>query len=227
MNQEILQNIEIVSALADGQLQGDEFARAVTLTATDPESRTAWHAYHVVGDALRSPELADCAGDAAFMMRFQERFNRETAAPSKNAINLLDTPVLIANGVITTRAYSPKGAESRSANESSFRWKILAGVASVAAVAAIGWSSLSALDPERGARQLAQQSPPPVSSTSAAATATTQQAAAQVIAGQQSVMIRDPHLDALMAAHKQFGGTSALQMPAGFLRNATFENSAR
>ena len=41
------------------------------------------------------------------------------------------------------------------------------------------------------------------------------------------VMIRDPHLDALMAAHKQFGGTSALQMPAGFLRNATFEGPSR
>jgi sigma-E factor negative regulatory protein RseA len=30
-----------------------------------------------------------------------------------------------------------------------------------------------------------------------------------------------------MAAHRQFGGTSALQMPTGFLRNATFEESAR
>ncbi|OYU41868.1 MAG: anti-anti-sigma factor, partial [Burkholderiales bacterium PBB4] len=44
---------------------------------------------------------------------------------------------------------------------------------------------------------------------------------------QPQVMIRDPHLAALLAAHKQFGGTSALQMPAGFLRNATFEGPAR
>ena len=41
------------------------------------------------------------------------------------------------------------------------------------------------------------------------------------------VMIRDPRLDELLAAHKQFGGTSALQMPAGFLRNATFEGGGR
>jgi sigma-E factor negative regulatory protein RseA len=40
-------------------------------------------------------------------------------------------------------------------------------------------------------------------------------------------MIRDPRLDALLAAHRQFGGTSALQMPSGFLRNATFEESSR
>ncbi|MHB8949586.1 MAG: sigma-E factor negative regulatory protein, partial [Rhodoferax sp.] len=39
-------------------------------------------------------------------------------------------------------------------------------------------------------------------------------------------MIRDPQLDALLAAHKQFGGTSALQGPAGFLRNATFDGVA-
>jgi sigma-E factor negative regulatory protein RseA len=36
-------------------------------------------------------------------------------------------------------------------------------------------------------------------------------------------MLRDPHLDALMAAHRQFGGPSALQNSSGFLRNATFD----
>ena len=50
---------------------------------------------------------------------------------------------------------------------------------------------------------------------------------ALTVAGQPQVMIRDPRIDELMAAHKQFGGTSALQMPAGFLRNATFEGPAR
>lgn len=43
----------------------------------------------------------------------------------------------------------------------------------------------------------------------------------------QQVMIRDPRLGELLAAHKQFGSTSALQMPAGFLRNATFETPGR
>ena len=40
-------------------------------------------------------------------------------------------------------------------------------------------------------------------------------------------MIRDPQLDELLAAHRQLGGASALQMPAGFLRNATFEGPTR
>jgi sigma-E factor negative regulatory protein RseA len=35
-------------------------------------------------------------------------------------------------------------------------------------------------------------------------------------------MLRNPQLDALIAAHNQVGGSSALQMPSGFLRSATF-----
>jgi sigma-E factor negative regulatory protein RseA len=48
-----------------------------------------------------------------------------------------------------------------------------------------------------------------------------------VAGAEAAIMIRDPQLDALLVAHRQFGGTSALQMPAGFLRNATFEGAAR
>ena len=43
----------------------------------------------------------------------------------------------------------------------------------------------------------------------------------------QQVMIRDPRLDELLAAHNQFGSTSALQMPAGFLRNDNFSTPSR
>jgi sigma-E factor negative regulatory protein RseA len=39
------------------------------------------------------------------------------------------------------------------------------------------------------------------------------------------VMLRNPQLDALIAAHNQAGGSSALQMPSGFLRSATFNTS--
>jgi sigma-E factor negative regulatory protein RseA len=45
--------------------------------------------------------------------------------------------------------------------------------------------------------------------------------------GQGGLMIRDPNLDEFLAAHRQLGGASALQTPAGFLRNATFEGPTR
>lgn len=40
-------------------------------------------------------------------------------------------------------------------------------------------------------------------------------------------MLRNPELDALMAAHQQMGGHSAWQAPSGFLRNATYERPGR
>ena len=39
----------------------------------------------------------------------------------------------------------------------------------------------------------------------------------------QGPVVRDARLEELLAAHKQFGATSALQEPSGFLRNATFD----
>ena len=45
--------------------------------------------------------------------------------------------------------------------------------------------------------------------------------------GERGVMIRDARLDEFLAAHRQLGGATALQTPAGFLRNATFEGPIR
>ena len=105
------------------------------------------------------------------------------------------------------------------ANASVFRWKMVAGFASLAAVAAIGWTSLASLQGVGSSGpQLAMA---PASSSQGSPTV------AVVDAEGQQVMIRDPRLDELLAAHKQFGSTSALQMPAGFLRNATFETPGR
>ena len=38
----------------------------------------------------------------------------------------------------------------------------------------------------------------------------------------QSVMLRDPRLDELLASHPQYSSAPNLQMPASFLRNANF-----
>jgi sigma-E factor negative regulatory protein RseA len=57
--------------------------------------------------------------------------------------------------------------------------------------------------------------------------AATTPAATVVTNSDNSVMLRDPQLDELLAAHRQLGGGSALQTPAGFLRNATFDAPRR
>lgn len=205
---EMLKNREVVSALVDGQLRGEEFARAVDAVVGDAEARATWHAYHLVGDVLRSSELASRDMGTDFVARLQSRLQQELGR-AQPAIDL------VATNIQSIASASRDLPQQEAANQSSFRWKLLAGLASLAAVAAIGWNSVAGLAGRNDQAQLAQapvQAPPVV--------AVAEGSAAQV-------MLRDPHLDELLAAHKQFGGTSALQMPAGFLRNATFEGPER
>jgi sigma-E factor negative regulatory protein RseA len=186
---------ELISALADGQLAGDAFARGVELAVADPVARQAWHTYHLIGDVLRSGEHAAGVLPAEFLGRLQARLQHEQIPPPG----------------ANTRATPSRAPAQVAANDASFRWKLVAGFASLAAVAAIGWTAVggSASKPEQ-----AQLAGTPPAGTVLAET-------------QRGVMIRDARLDEFLTAHRQLGGASALQMPAGFLRNATFEGPIR
>lgn len=97
-------------------------------------------------------------------------------------------------------------------NASVFRWKALAGV-SFAAFLGVVVSAVWMQSGQRNGPEVASVSPS-VSLPSAV-----------VSEAGTGPMLRDPQLDELMAAHRQLGGHSALQVPAGFLRNATYEGS--
>jgi sigma-E factor negative regulatory protein RseA len=94
----------------------------------------------------------------------------------------------------------------------------------VAAVGSVLWAMVGTPS-GLGSVQMAQQT----GAQPAAVAAAPASASASVVAANDNVqvMIRDPRLDELLAAHKQFGGASALQQPAGFLRNATFNPAGR
>jgi sigma-E factor negative regulatory protein RseA len=96
--------------------------------------------------------------------------------------------------------------EPESANQANFYWKIAAGFASVSTVLVLGWQILGDSNDAKPSSRLAQ-------AESGAST--------QVIRG----MMRDPELDKLLEAHRLNAGISALQLPAGFMRNATFDKS--
>ncbi|WP_236598224.1 sigma-E factor negative regulatory protein [Alicycliphilus denitrificans] len=203
---------EHLSALADGELQGEAFAQAVAYAATE-EGESAWRIYHLIGDTLRSSEVTHVA-DPAFLGRLREQLALE---PRHGAVAMAQPLVQVAPAPHETAPHAPDAA----ANVSVFRWKLAAGFASLAAVAALGWNAYLGLGgtAPQGAQLAAAQPPAEAAAPAFVATAGGPQ-------GQQ-IMIRDPRLDELLAAHKQFGSTSALQMPAGFLRNATFEAPAR
>jgi sigma-E factor negative regulatory protein RseA len=216
---------EQVSALADGHLQGEAFAQAIEAVCADGEARAAWQALHVAGDVLRSGSHAQCTDTSAFLSRFQQRLATE--------------PVVLAPVVIPVAAPVALPAQRRAeaANEPVFRWKLVAGAASLMAVAAISWTLVgNGAAVQQAGPQVAsvqQQQQPAVNSVLAAAAvnsdlpATNTLTPTRVIVGNGTpqVMLRDPRLDQLLEAHQQAGGAS--QMPSGFLRNATFEGPTR
>ena len=81
---------EQVSALADGHLQGDEFAQAIDKVCGDEEYRAAWQAYHVVGDVLRSGSTTACSDGNAFLARFQQRLAAEVQLAMAQKLDELD-----------------------------------------------------------------------------------------------------------------------------------------
>lgn len=181
---------ELISALADGQLRGDALDRGIAAAGGDATGRGSWHAYHVIGEVLRAGSAPVGSAPEAFVARLQLRLQQEgpmaaaaAAAPALPAAVRLDRPA---------------------ANDG--RWKLVAGLASVAAVAAVGWNVWGTAGVANGPQLAA--------------------APGVVIPVAAQAMIRDPRLDRLLAAHRQFGGAPALQAP-GFLRSATFEGPAR
>lgn len=213
--------LEQLSALADGQLRDAEFAEVVTRVCSDPELQASWRTYHLVGDVLRSGGHTPCSDSSAFVARLQQRLAAESADVA---------PPMAQPQRLGAVARSMPREVAQAANEPVFRWKLVAGAASIAAAAAIGWTWMGSTGAPGGA-QLAQQQTP-VSSVLAAAGPSAARSPAVLAPtrvlvgnGEAQVMLRDPRLDELLEAHQQVSGSS--QMPSGFLRNATFEAPGR
>ena len=208
---------ESISALIDGQLGDVALKQTIARLASSREARATWHAYHVIGDVLRCPDLADCRRDEVFLDRFRERLGQaEPASTLAPDIATASRPVRASLPLVPVGSVETVVAPERTvqvANDAAVRWQWLAAVASLTTVAVLGWHVVGTVN----TTELAVAPYDAVSVVASAATPSVE----------SSVMLRDPRLDELVVAHRQFGGTSALQMPAGFLRNATFEAPAR
>ena len=222
-----------LSALADGQLQGVDFAEALALfddAHAGGQARATWHTLQVVGDVLRSNELAACRKDADFFARLTTALQQEPSlAPSANATSV---PRQLAGIEATPLELRQAAVVKDSANEPVFHWKWVAGLSSAAAALAISWNLVGgmAANPDAQLAQVAAQV------TSPAVLAV--QAAAPVQAG-SDVMLRNPQLDAMMAAHKEAESMSTVvtltprparrigTMPAPMPSTSTLRRSGR
>ena len=228
--------LEQISALADGELQGDEFTAVVSRLAAESDLRTAWQSYHLVGDVLRAGTHAPCSDSTMFLARFQQRLSQDRIVLTTPAQRPIALPMPMPMPMpMQIQTHLPNRIEA--ANEPAFRWKLVAGAASLAAAAAIGWSwvgtNITPAGPQLAQQQQRSQTAPVVAVANMATTTAVPSPSltplfstrVMVGNGNPQVMLRDPRLDELLEAHRQAGGAS--QMPSGFLRNATFEAPSR
>ena len=69
---------ERLSALMDGEADRDLVQAVCRQWRQDEDDRAQWHAYHLIGDVLRSEDLGQrSASDAAFLAGVRERLARE------------------------------------------------------------------------------------------------------------------------------------------------------
>ncbi|RYF77220.1 MAG: anti-sigma factor, partial [Comamonadaceae bacterium] len=125
MNDTTHASLERLSALADGQLQGQELKQALDAIGTDAVLRSQWQTYHLVGEVLRTGRHVPCSDASAFVARLSQRLAAEAIEPPRLQV-MPETAV--------------RHVRAEAANEPVFRWKMVAGLASVAAAAAIGWA---------------------------------------------------------------------------------------
>ncbi|MFM6985900.1 MAG: sigma-E factor negative regulatory protein [Hydrogenophaga sp.] len=188
---------EHLSALVDGELSVDELAAALYAGAGGTDQAVC-RRYALIGQALRGePIHAQPVSPQDFLAGVNLRLQaeREPAA------------------VLATRLSGRSAA-----NDAVFRWKLVAGLASLAAVVAVSWNVLVAAPGAVVAGpQLAAVQPDALPAG----------ALAVVVNTERGPVVRDPRLEQLLAEHRQYGGMSALQMPAGFLRDATHLSDTR
>lgn len=211
--QDFPQTDSVLSALADGEVSAAEFDAVFGAGEAPDGLHLRWQSYQVIGEVLRGQVPAPGVRPVPdFLAGIHARLQADAANRLQRARP--DSPALVAEPVAVPAAHGRAPA----ANDAVFRWQLVAGVASLAAVMAVSWSVLGSGAPGTPAPvqgpQLALVSAP---AAPAPAPATV------VVQTGQGAVIRDPRLQELLAEHRQYGGMSALQMPAGFLRNATYD----
>lgn len=208
-----------MSAWMDDEADVAELDAVLEALRDDRTLGLAWASYHVIGESLRQELPARLgASPSAFLAQVRERLAAE--AGDRPAAALVPVAVGATQPIVRGRA----------ANDALFRWKMVAGVASLAAVMAVAWGVLGSMPSGAGtAAQLAAvpAAVAPAGSVVAVGGTGPQTAAPPVtvvVETPQGAMVRDARLMRLLAEHRQYG-MSALQMPAGFLRNATHDGA--
>jgi sigma-E factor negative regulatory protein RseA len=206
----------------DGRLAGDGFGQCMHELQFNAQTQANWDAYHVIGRVMRSGPLDAQAADAAFVARLSQRLQQEV-------VQIEPVP---AAPILLDEANLPPVAANRD------NWRHVAGLASLMLVTVLAWQGFGPVAQAPVGGQMAQLAVPAGASNGVLPASVNVNAKGQVMirsdgtselsaSADAPVMIRDPQLDAMLAAHRNFAGASALQMAPGFVRNANYEEVGR
>lgn len=219
-----MEDAEWVSTWVDGECQSPEADAAWGRLGESTDALVTWHMHHLIGDMLRGDALASSAGQQplsslAFAAQVVALARSDSGAkPVLQAAPLHETAVAMGRpdaSISTDRGAGelrPVRQSGAAANDSVFRWKAVAGLAVFGAALSLTWTVWNT----GGQTDTLAQAP---------AAPTTQQARAPDpvatpvwVASERGLVERDARLDALLQAHRQSGGATAWQLPAGFMR---------
>lgn len=195
---------EVLSALVDGEAAREGVMQACAVWRSDAEVRQTWHAYQLIGDVLRSDDLAsDPARDEQFLQRLRAR--------------LADEPVVLA----------PQAAEAVSLATGRSAWRWRTGVAVAAGFVAVSGVLVALQMPSPEPAASVARAPSPIVPAAAVAPDLVEPSGDHAVLVTDGKVIRDARLDRYLAAHQRFAGASALGVPSSFLRSATTDAAQR
>ena len=200
----------ILSALADGDATDSEAARAFQAWREDDDARASWHAYQLIGDVLRSEDLAARpAADESFLIALRARLATEPVV-------LAPQPRVVAEPVALPVA-------ANAAARSRARWQGPLAMAAGFVAVLVGVNFARPFGHGTGA-SLASNAPP--ASGAVLATAGAVNAGAFVATSAQAQANAD-QLAPYLAAHRQSTMSGPFQMPGGDIRNVSLVQPAQ
>lgn len=180
----------LMSALADGEAEASEVGRGCALwSSADAAARERWHAYHLIGDVLRSEDLACRPGrDRAFLERLSARLDAEPA-------------VLAPQPLPTTAPARRRG------------WALPAALA--AGVMALATVLVMAVGPGGGASAPTLAAAPQAALPTAVAAAAPGAPAVSEVVPPGGRVVRDAQLDRYLRAHRDYATALPGSLPGG------------